>query len=344
MSLDIKMPAEWEPHAFCFMAWAVHREWGADVANVKQELREVISTVAEYEPVRLLVPPDLIDEARHQNFGSNVEIIPAPVDDIWMRDILPTFALRDGAPIAIDWNFNGWGSSPLRLARPGDRLAGLLASTLGIPTVAASFIAEAGSMVTDGRGTVVTTKSCLLSPNRNPSFGRTDRQRMDAIEQNLLHFGVRRTIWLEGDATEAITNGHADGYVLFTNPGKLLVEGIDPTEQRPNRCRESDVNLLHTVVDEQNRPLHVKTILPPRQRYLRFTQRTFAPCYLNGYVANGAVITGRFGDSERDQAAERSLQQAFPTREIRMLRLDHIAAGGGGVHCLTKEMPKPAPN
>jgi agmatine/peptidylarginine deiminase len=98
MSLDIKMPAEWEPHAFCFMAWAVHREWGDDVANVKQELREVISTVAEYEPVRLLVPPDLIDEARHQNFGSNVEIIPAPVDDIWIRDILPTFALFGRRP------------------------------------------------------------------------------------------------------------------------------------------------------------------------------------------------------------------------------------------------------
>lgn len=340
MSLEVNIPAEWEPHACCFMGWAVHREWGGDVDNVKRELREVISTVAEYEPVRLLVRPDLIREAQHQDFGSNVEIVPAPVDDIWMRDILPTFALREGAPIAIDWNFNGWGSSPLRPARPGDRLAGLLASALEIPSVPASFIADAGSIVTDGRGTVVTTKSCLLRPNRNPSFGRTDRQRMDAIEQGFLHVGIRKVIWLEGDATEPITNGHADGYVLFANPGKLLVEGIDPLARQPNRCRQADVDLLQASVDAQNRPLEVKTVLPPRQQYLRFSERTFASCYLNAYVANGAVITARFGDPERDEAARQSLQQAFPTREIRMLRIDHIAAGGGGVHCLTKELPQ----
>ncbi|MBR0797974.1 agmatine deiminase family protein [Bradyrhizobium jicamae] len=336
----IRIPAEWEPHACCFMAWAVHREWEADIDNVKRELHEVISTVAEYEPVRLLVPPDLIREAQRQNFGHDVEIIEAPVDDIWMRDILPTFALRNGAPIAIDWNFNGWGSSPLRPARPGDRLSGLSASALEIPSVPASFIADAGSIVTDGRGTVITTKSCLLRPNRNPPFGRTDRQRMDAIEQGFLHVGIRKVIWLEGDATEPITNGHADGYVLFTNTGNLLVEGIDPLTRQPNRSRQADVKLLEASVDAQNRLLDVKIVLPPRQQYLRFSGRSFASCYLNAYVANGAVITARFGDPERDEAARQYLQQAFPTREIRMLRINHIAAGGGGIHCLTKEMPQ----
>lgn len=234
-------------------------------STAKRELREVISTVAEYEPVRLLVPPDLTAEARYQNFSSNIEIVPAPVDDIWIRDILPTFGLQDGAPVAIDWNFNGWGSPPLRPARPGDRLAGLIASSLGIPPESASFIAEAGSMVTDGDGTVITTKSCLLNPNRNPAFGRTDDQRIDTIKQSLLHFGVRKIIWLEGDASEPITSGHADGYVLFTGPGKLLVEGIDPNGAKSNRCREADIDLLETSLDAQNRPLAVKIVLPPRQ-------------------------------------------------------------------------------
>lgn len=337
MHSDINILAEWDPHAFCFMAWAVHPEWGANADKVKQELREVINTVAEYEQVRLLVPPDLTDDARHQNFSSDVEIVSAPVDDIWMRDILPTFGLREGAPVAIDWNFNGWGSTPLRPARPGDRLAGLIASALGIPSVSTSFIADAGAIVTDGDGTVVTTKSCLLDPNRNPAFGRTETQRMHSIEEGFSHVGIRRVVWLQGDATEPITNGHADGYVLFTNPGKVLVEGINPS--RPNRRRQADIDRLEKSIDGQNRPFDVEIVLPPREKHLRFSQRTFAPCYLNAYIANGAVITARFGDPERDEAAHQSLQQSFPTREIRMLRLDHIAAGGGGVHCLTKEMP-----
>jgi agmatine deiminase len=309
---------------------------------VKRELREVVSTVAEYEPVRLLVPPDLTAEARYQNFGTNVEIVPAPVDDIWMRDILPTFGLGDGAPVAIDWNFNGWGSPTLRPARPGDRLAGLIASTSDIPALSASFIADAGSMVADGDGTVITTKSCLLSPNRNPAFGRTDNQRMDAIEQALLRFGIRKVIWLEGDASEPITNGHADGYVLLTGPAKLLVEGIHSDGAGSTRCRGADINLLERSVDAQNRPLAVRIVLPPRQSYLRFSHRTFAPCYLNAYVANSAVITARFGDLERDEAAHQLLKESFPARDIRMLSIDHIATGGGGVHCLTKEMPQTA--
>lgn len=336
MSLEIKIPAEWEPHAFCFMAWAVHREWGADVDNVKRELREVISTVAEYEPVRLLVPPDLIDEAQNQNFCSNVEIVPAPVDDIWMRDILPTFALRDRAPIAIDWNFNSWGST--RRPRPGDRLAGLTRSVWEVASIHAPFIAEGGAFLTDGEGTIITTKSCLLNPNRNPGFGRSIAERMREIEVGLFGLGARTVIWLEGDADEPITSGHADGYVLFANPGKLIVEEMEP-DFASEQTRAADVSTLRNAIDAADRPIDVTAILPPRRRYLRFSGGSFAPCYLNAYVADGAVITGKFGDPERDAAACKVLEQSFPGREIQMLSIDHIVAGGGGVHCLTQPVP-----
>jgi agmatine deiminase len=336
----IRIPAAWEAHSYCWMAWAVHPEWGDYVEPVKRELREIIITISEFEPVRVLVPPHQIRDAQGQSFGPNVEIMEAPVDDIWMRDIAPTFARSEGGLIAVDWNFNGWGSTSARPARPGDRLAGLIASGLGIPIVSASFIADAGSMVTDGDGTVITTKSCLLNPNRNSAFGRTERQRMDSIEQGLLPLGVRNVIWLDGDAAEPITSGHTDGYVLFTEPGKLIVEGIDPVEGPSNCSREADIDLLKRSFDARHRPFTVATLLPPRQEYVRFSQGTFAPCYLNAYVANGAVITGKFGDPERDEAARNALQSAFPGREIRMLRIDHIAFGGGGVHCLTQPMIK----
>jgi agmatine deiminase len=322
------------------MAWAVHQEWGARADAVKRELREIIVTIAQFEPVRLLVPPDQLDDAQHQSFGPNIEIIEAPVDDIWMRDIAPTFARSESGLVAIDWNFNGWGSSSARPARPGDRLAGLIASDFGIPTVSASFIADSGAIATDGDGTVITTKSCLLNPNRNPIFGRTERQRMDSIEQGFIALGIRNVIWLEGDAAEPITSGHTDGYVLFTEPGKLLMEGLDPIPEPPNGSRQADIDLLKKSLDVQGRPLTVRTVLPPRQKYLRsFSQRTFAPCYLNAYLANGAVVTAQFGDSERDEAALESLQRSFPTRKIRMLRIDHIASGGGGIHCVTQQMP-----
>lgn len=320
------------------MAWAVHSEWGRFVDEVKQELREIIATVAEYETVKLLTPPDQITDAQHQSFGPNVEILPAPVDDIWMRDIAPTFALRGNETVAIDWNFNGWGSTSERRSRPGDRLAGRLAASIGIPTVSASFIAEAGAIVTDGQGTIITTKSCLLNPNRNPSYGRAAPLRMEEIERGLSQFGGRTIIWLEGDKDEPITSGHTDGYVLFAQSGALLIEGVDPgCGSAPNHA--ADIDILRTSKDSRGRSLDVTIVLPPRYQYWRFAGRSFAPCYLNAYIANGAVITGRFGDSERDEKARCILASSFPGRDVRMITLNHIAAGGGGVHCLTQPMP-----
>jgi agmatine deiminase len=336
---NIRIPAEWEPHAFCLMAWAVHQEWGATVDNVKRELREVISTVAVYEPVRLLVPLDLMAEARHQNFSSNVEIVPAPVDDIWMRDILPTFALRHGSPIAIDWNFNGWGSTSLRSPRRGDRVYRVIASNIGLPTVRAPFVAEGGTFVTDGDGTIVTTKSCLLNPNRNPAIFRDPEERIVELERGFLSLGGRKIVWLEGDSNEPITSGHVDGYVLFAESHTVLVEGIE-VGRRDKNNRTVDIRILSAMTDAKGSRFKVGEVLPPRQRFWRFSGSLFAPCYLNAYVANGAVITAKFGDPERDEAARSTLQSAFPGREIRMLRIDHVANGGGGIRCLTQPMPK----
>jgi agmatine deiminase len=70
-----RLPADSEFHSLCYLAWAVDREWKRDVNDVKRELGGLIATISEYEPVRLLTPPDQVDDAKRQSFGPNVEII-----------------------------------------------------------------------------------------------------------------------------------------------------------------------------------------------------------------------------------------------------------------------------
>ena len=82
----------------------------------------------------------------------------------------------------------------------------------------------------------------------------------------------------------------------------------------------------------------VERVHAPRRRHWKFHGRYWAPSYLNAYLANGAVIAACFGDSERDEAAKGVFARAFPRRTIAMVRIDHIADGGGGVHCLTQPM------
>lgn len=340
----IRIPAEWEPHECCWMAWAVHREWDmATAKKIKRDLSEVAQTIARYEPVRVLAPrgPTLREARREFAASSNITVLEAPVDDFWMRDIAPTFAWRDDEAaqqvVAIDWNFNGWGNTYERPSRLGDRLAKKSAAIFGVPRIAIPFVAEGGALVTDGRGTMITTRSCLLNPNRNPVRRGVDRQHK--IELAMAKLGLRKVIWLEGDPCEPITSGHTDGYVLCAPSGVVLVETIDDKDSDPPFWREHDVALLEDVCGATGQKSKVVRVAAPRKRHWRGDSANFAPCYLNAYVANGAVIGAQFGDEERDAAARKALAKAFPGREAIMLRTDALANAGGGVHCVTQGMP-----
>jgi agmatine deiminase len=330
----VRLPAEWEPHRCCYLAWAIDSsEWASNARGVADELRGVISTIAEYEPVRLLTPPEHVDDAKRQSFGPNVEIIEAPVGDIWMRDIAPTFARRGRDVVAIDWNFNSWGATWERPARSGDKLATEAAAIFGGVRVSAPFVAEGGAFVTDGKGTIITSRSCLLNKNRNPNVTASQ------IEQGLAEFGGRHVIWLEGNPKEPITSGHVDGYVMFGESGEVLVEDISGIDRITDSMRMRDIETLRSSIDAEGKRLSVRIVEPPREKFWTSKSALFAPAYLNAYVANGAVITGRFGDLERDRLAQIALRHAFPSREVRMIDINHIAAGGGGVRCLTQPVP-----
>ncbi|WP_256464938.1 agmatine deiminase family protein [Bradyrhizobium sp. CW4] len=340
----IRIPAEWESHECCWMAWAVHREWSArDAARIKRDLTKVVHAIARFEPVRLLAPRGRAFREASEHFVdcSTVTVIEAPVDDFWMRDVMPTFAIHadrgQRQVVAIDWNFNGWGGTPERAARAGDQLAISAASIFGVPRVETSFVAEGGALAFDGRGTLITTRSCLLNPNRNPLRGEADRQL--AIASEFKKLGIHKTIWLEGDISEPITSGHIDGYVLCAPGNKVLVEAVDDPDGEPPFWREHDIHLLKNARAVHRRKLRVERVLAPRRQYLKGDPASFAANYLNAYIANGAVIGSLFGDSERDELAAKALANAFPGREIILLRIDAIVAGGGGVHCLTQPMP-----
>jgi agmatine deiminase len=328
------------------MAWAVHREWDRKTASrIKRDLSLVAQTISRYEPVRMMAPRGTALREASNEFGNlaNITVVEAPVDDFWMRDVMPTFALRrEGRAeqvVAIDWNFNGWGGGPDRPLRAGDNLAKTAASIFGVPRVSVSFVAEGGAIVTDGDGTLITTRSCLLNSNRNPVQRGINRER--TIEAAVSQLGIRRVIWLEGDPCEPITSGHTDGYVMCAPDRTVLVERMDDEDCEPPFWRDHDIAMLEDASDADDRAFAIRTVQAPRQRFWRGKGDPdhFAPCYLNAYVAIGAVIAGRYHDQESDAAAQDALAAAFPGRDVVQLEIDAIANAGGGIHCLTQPMP-----
>ncbi|WFU68194.1 agmatine deiminase family protein [Bradyrhizobium brasilense] len=220
------------------MAWALHPEWGAALSEVTDELRCIILAIAEFEPVRLLTPRSLLGQAKAQGFGRNVEIVEAPVDDIWMRDIAPIYIAGDFEVLPVDLNFNGWGAPRLRPPRPGDRLAGTARDLFGRNMISAGFVAEGGAFVVGRDGVVFTTRSCLLDRDRNPQLTKSD------VERELVRLGAGEAIWLNGDPTEPITSGHVDGYLLPTESGDLLVQRCEAADDPCAEARDADIARL----------------------------------------------------------------------------------------------------
>lgn len=331
------MPADWETHSACLMSWAVPDTWKDWRPHVWKELATIIRTISEYETVILLTPSALVRDARVRFEGGNVEIVEAPVTDMWMRDAAPTFAISGKGIVAIDWNPIDFAASAPRVRRNGRSFGFELSTILKTGYVRSAFVAEGGALTTDGQGLLVTTRSCLLHPRRNPACSGISRQLR--IEREFRSFGIESVTWLEGDPAEPLTHGHVDGYVLMTSAGRVLVERIrDPDVDAPF-WRSHDAILLKQTRAASGRRLHVEFVAAPRKRRWKFRGPYWAPSYLNAYLANGAVITGSFGDRERDQMAANVLQRSFPGRAVRMLRIDHVASGGGGIRCLTQSIP-----
>lgn len=218
-------------------------------------------------------------------------------------------------------------------ARPADVISGIA----GVKCIRAAFSAEGGALIFDGEGMAITTRSCLLNPNRNPVKRGLDRQQW--ISDDLRRFGISRTVWLEGDPPEYLTSGHVDGYVLLAPGGHVLVEVVDDHDTEAPMWRDHDIDTLRCLRAGPRRSFKVETVAAPRRRYWKRASEDFAPCYLNAYVANGAVIGAKFGDPLRDRAAKLALKRAFPKWDVVLLEIRHLAEGGGGIHCLTQSMP-----
>lgn len=322
------MPAEWWPHAQCWMAWPT-RIWRSQLESAKKDVAAVAQAIAEFEPVSLIASPDSAAEAARE-CGGKVEVIAIPIDDCWTRDTGPTFLTNDkGGCAGISWGFNGWGE---RYPYKQDALlARRLLGELKLPAFAGPLVIEGGNLCTDGEGTLLTSETAILDPKRNPSL-----QRDEAEERLRAYLGVEKVIWLPGNPADTVTHGHVDGIACFCRPGVVIAEitedKSDPEYEALKKCRRA----LDDLTDAQGRKLEVLTLTRPR---VRRPTKDFCSSYVNFYIANGGIIMPEFGDDRADEAARRVIANAFRNRRVVPVRIDTIAKGGGGIHCITQQQP-----
>lgn len=320
----IHIPHEATPMLALWTAFPSHADlWQDNLAGAQDEVAAMIRALAAAGPVNVLVSGSAALARAHLLCGhANVTLVPAQFGDIWLRDTGPIFARVDGAKKALRFKTNGWGG---KYDLPFDDVVGdAVAQAAGVAIVPHDYVIEGGALEFDGDGAILTTRECLLNPNRNGPVSEA------AVTARLLHdFGATRVIWLDKGLLNDHTDGHIDNLARFAGPGHALCQSAAGQDD-PN----ADL-FAHTQDALRAAGLRVST-LPSPGLVMDEDGEPVAASHMNYIVYNGVVVMPSYDTATADAARAR-LAQIFPQHRVVALPARHVLTGGGSFHCITQQ-------
>ncbi len=324
--------AEWQPHKACWLAFPSHRDlWLEYLDIVQAEFVALAKAIATSERLEILVLAETAALAKELLGDLPVRFHQIPFGDIWMRDITPVYVKNtEGDLGALHFQWNGWGGK--YLLEHDDRVAENILQTLDIPKFKFDWVLEGGAIEVDGEGTCLTTKQCLLNPNRNPHLDQ------ESIESGLKSaLGVEKVLWIEEGLLNDHTDGHIDTIARFIAPHTIMC--MEPTSKDdPNYQVLHDIAAqLEEMTDAKGRKINVVKI-PSPNLILDDEGEIMPASYLNFYISNDSVIIPTYG-SPNDDLAVAAIAKHFPDRKAIGLSAQHILLGGGAFHCITCHQP-----
>ena len=196
------------------------------------------------------------------------------------------------------------------------------------------FILEGGALETDGEGTLLVTESSILNPNRNANVSR------EIIEQELCRLlGISKIIWVPGLKDYEVTDAHIDVWVRFVAPGRVVLNDPGPDRHVLTAVHEATKQVLSLATDAKGRRFEIIDLPEAGIECLGPINPDLCLNYVNFLLVNGAVIVPRFGDHQADDKARDILQTLFPERKVIQVYLSEIALNGGGIYCVTQDIP-----
>jgi agmatine deiminase len=340
-SLGYRMPPEWAPHEATWLSWPRR-----DTISFPHAYEEVIpafvhmiDALRDSEKVRINVMD--VDHENEVRFFlkeidiSHVEFFIIPTNEPWCRDHGPIFVKRETNPrlAVIDWNYNAWGGKypPFDL---DEVVPTKVAERFKLPVYYPGLVLEGGSIDVNGAGAVLSTKQCLLNPNRNP--GRSQEQ----IEQALRDYlGVSQILWLTEGIEGDDTDGHIDNLTRFVAPN-VVATVVETDENDVNYAPlQENLSLLKKMRLADGSKLDIIRLpMPPR---IEREDRRLPASYANFYIGNRVVLVPSF-DAPSDKKVVTILKKCFPDREIVPIDCRNLVWGLGAFHCLTQQQPTAA--
>ncbi|HEX7001349.1 MAG TPA: agmatine deiminase family protein [Trueperaceae bacterium] len=335
----LSYPAEWEPHAATWTSWPFDDElWEGQLEVARRDFAGLVATISRYEPVFLNVRDDDTErDARKRLTAADadmgrVRFHRVPLNDVWFRDNGPLFVREaDGSVALTDWRFNAWGGKYAPWD-DDDRAPRAVADTLGMRRYQVDAVMEGGALEFNGRGVCITTRSCLLTPTRNPGLSEGE---IEALLARWL--GAQQVVWLGAGLEGDHTDGHVDTIVRFA-ADDVIVASVEEDEDDPNHATmRANLGVLRALRTPAGAPYGIVELpLPQRSAYLGPNRLPLT--YANWYVGNGFVVVPVY-DDPNDERALSVLRPLFPGRDVIGLPARGLITGGGAFHCVTQQQP-----
>jgi len=234
--LGYTFPAEWEKHSATWLSYP-HNEnsWPGRINNIFQAYNQFIKEISKGEDVNINVQnEEMLNKVKTDlsAIGTNmskIKFFVHPTNDAWCRDHGPAFLINpksDKPKVIVNWEYNAWGN---KYPHDLDNTIPLkIAEKLGLQVFNAGIVMEGGAVDFNGKGTLITSKACLLNKNRNPLLTQTQ------IENYLCdYYGVDQVLWVNDGIEGDDTDGHIDDTVRFINED-TVVAAVEPNKNDAN--------------------------------------------------------------------------------------------------------------
>lgn len=336
----IRLPAEWEPQSAILITWPhFSGDFNRHLLAVEESYVFIAKAILEYQRLIIVCHDD--EHERHIYTllaDESITYIHAALNDTWVRDTAFLTVENDGEIQLLNFRFNGWGNKyPHQEDNALNHKLLSHAPFAGHKHKDIDFILEGGSIESDGAGTLLTTRQCLLNPNRNTGFSQAD------IENQLRqHLGAERVLWLDQDSLAGDdTDAHIDTLARFCSPTTIAYTSCDDSDdhQHYNRLKNMEKQ-LQKLLTKANEPYNLVALPLPKPIHDEDGLRLPAN-YANFLIINDAVLIPAYDDPMDTIAAER-LQACFPERKIVQTPSRPLVYQYGSIHCMTMHFPQKA--